>query len=82
MKLTTEQQTVAILDLVIEMAAKNMAFQEFMVTYCFDNNIEDARIALGQIKSRADDNIKLLRAKVFQYSSVDPNDLLNGLFEI
>lgn len=35
---------------------------------------------LSQLKSRSDDNLKLLRAKVFQYAQVDPNDLLNELF--
>ena len=83
MKLTTEQQTIAILDLVIEMAAKNMAFQELIVTsFLCENDLEVAKEVLNQIKLRADDNIELLRAKVFQYAKIDPDDLLNGRFDI
>jgi hypothetical protein len=81
MKLTTEQQTLAILDLVIEMAAKNMAFHEmFVSTIC--QHEEQTQAVLKGMADRAADNILLLRAKVFQYASVDPNDLLNGLFDV
>lgn len=81
MKLTTEQQTIAILDLVMEMAAKNMAFHEAVLS-SFCENDEEAESLLKEVKKRTDDNLKLIRAKVFQYASVDPNDLLNGLFDL
>jgi len=81
MKLTTEQQTIAILDLVMEMAAKNMAFQEAVLSSLCQTD-EELEIVLKTVKKRSDDNLTLLRAKVYQYASVDPNDLLNGLFDI
>lgn len=81
MKLTTEQQTIAILDLVIEMAAKNMAFHETMISTIATSD-ELSQIILNGMAERAADNIKLLRGKVFQYASVNPDDLLNGLFDI
>jgi len=81
MKLTTEQQTIAILDLMMEMAAKNMAFHEtFVSIVCPDEKQID--LFLSEMKKRSDSNLSLIRAKVFQYAEVDPNDLLNGLFEI
>jgi hypothetical protein len=80
MKLTTEQQTIAILDLLIEMAAKNHAFQEAVLSSLCAND-EEAVSLLSEVKSRTDEKVELLRAKVFQYASVDPNDLLNGLFD-
>jgi hypothetical protein len=82
MKLTTEQQTAATLDLVMEMAAKNMAFQEVMFSFLCNFEKDATDEILVRLKSRADDNLKLIRAKVYQYASVDPDDLLNGRFDI
>ena len=81
MKLTTEQQTIAILDLVMEMAAKNMAFHEAFISIIAPDEAQVERF-LSEMKKRSDDNLILLRSKVYQYASVDPDDLLNGRFDI
>jgi len=81
MKLTTEQQTIAILDLVMEMAAKNMAFQEAILSSLCQTD-EELETVLKSVNQRTVDNLNLLRAKVYQYASVDPDDLLNGRFDI
>lgn len=81
MKIKAGQAMFATLDFVIEMAAKQMVFHEFMVTYLLDNDVEASKEVLKQIKERADGNIDLLRAKLFQYSEIDIDDLMNGDFD-
>ncbi len=81
MKLTTEQQTIAILDLVLEMAAKNLAFQEAFLTL-YPPTDEEADRLLKQVKQQSDYNLTILRAKLLQYVSIDPEDLLNGRFDV
>lgn len=82
MKIKYNEAILAILDLTIEMSAKNMAFQEFITTYICENDLDASKEALKEIHKRADDNINLIRAKLLQYSEISEDDLLNGQFDV
>jgi hypothetical protein len=81
MKFTQEQAIMATLDLMLEMAAKNMAFHEAILSSMCQTD-EELEIVLKTVKERAADNLILLRAKAYEFASVNPDDLLNGTFDI
>jgi len=81
MKFTQEQATMATLDLMLEMAAKNMAFHEAILSsICRDDT--EYKAVLKSVNQRTADNLLLLRAKAYEFASVNPDDLLNGTFDI
>ena len=81
MKLKVSNAIFAILDLTMEMSAKQKAFHEAMLsTLCETDDKYDE--VLKAINQRTADNLDLLRAKLVQYAEIDIDDFLNGTFEI
>jgi hypothetical protein len=65
----------------MEMAAKQKAFHEFMMSSLCEEDGEYEEI-LKAVSQKSADNLDLIRAKIFQYAEIDITDLLNGSFEI
>jgi hypothetical protein len=70
----------AILDVTLETAAKQKAFQEVVISYLAKD--EDASKQIySELKAQSDYNLDLYRAKIRQYAELDLDDLINGDFD-
>jgi hypothetical protein len=81
MKIKAQNAVFAILDLTMEIAAKQRVLTNLLVTSLSkDENEVDSTI--GELNKQTEEELNLIRAKVLQYSEIDLNDLLNGDFDI
>ena len=81
MKIKAEQAIFAILDLTMEMAAKQRAAHQVIVSMLAIDEA-DRNNAINQLYLQSNKELDLIRAKVLQYSETDPKDLLKGLFDV
>lgn len=80
MKIKVGQAVFATLDLVMEMSAKQNVFNRFLV-YSLSESDEEAARLLKELNAEADSQLKVVRAKLLQYSEIDIEDLLRDGFD-
>lgn len=82
MKIKAGQAIFATLDLVMEMAAKQRAFQQVMIKILCADDEDEYKEMLSFLNQQSNKELELIRAKILQYSEIDETNLLNGLFDV